>query len=108
QLLETFIFTRGPLKDVYDEVLKAPIPEALLDPLLPPVPPPAPRRRRGLGSLIDIVFGSPARTAFAFAAVCAVVLAAWLLLSRPAGYDIATFGERGNVASPQLKRVLEN
>ncbi len=107
QLLETFIFTRDRLKDVYDEVLELPPPEPLLTRLLPPVPPPAPRRRRGLGSLIDIVFGSPARTAFAFAAMSAAVLAAWLLLSRSAGHDFATFGERGNVASSQLKRVLE-
>jgi len=107
QLLETFIFTRDRLKDVYDEVLELPPPEPLLARLLPPVPAPAPRRRRGLGTLIDTWFGTPARTAFALAAVCAVVLAAWLLLSQPAGYDLATFGERGNVASPQLKRVLD-
>jgi hypothetical protein len=107
QLLEIFIFTRGPLKDAYDEVLKAPIPEALLDVLLPPVPPPAPRRRRGLVTLIDTWFGSPARTAFALASVCAVVLAAWLLLSRAAGYDFATFGERGYVASSELQLVLD-
>ena len=36
-----------------------------------------------------------------------VVLAAWLLLSRPAGYDFATFGERGFVASPELQRALD-
>ena len=107
QLLETFIFTRGPLKDVYDEVLNAPIPDTLLDIVVPPVPPPAPRRRRGLGTLIDTWFGSPARTAFALAAVCAVVLAAWLLLSRPGGYDFATFGDRGFVASPELQRALD-
>jgi hypothetical protein len=106
QLLELFIFTRGPLKDVYDEVLKAPIPEALLDPLLPRVAPPAPRRGK-LGVFIDTWFGCPARTAFALAAMSAVVLAAWLLLSRPAGYDFATFGERGFVASPELQRALD-
>ena len=106
QLLEIFIFTRGPLRDVYDEVLKAPTPEPLLALLLPPVPPPAPQRGK-LGVLIDTWFGSPARTAFAFAAVSAVVAAAWLLLSRPAGYDFATFSERGFVASPALQRALD-
>jgi len=107
QLLETFIFTRDRLKDVYDEVLELPPHEPLLTRLLPPVPAPAPRRRRGLGILIDTWFGSPARTAFAFAAVSAVVLAAWLLLNRPTGYDFATFGERGFVASPALQRALD-
>ena len=106
QLLESFIFTRDPLADVYDEVLKAPIPEPLLRLLRPPVPPPAPRRGK-LGTLIDTVFGSPARTAFALAAMSAVVLAAWLLLSRPVGHDFATLGERGHVASPPLHQVLE-
>jgi hypothetical protein len=107
QLLETFIFTRDRLKDVYDEVLELPPHEPLLTRLLPPVPPPAPRRRRGLGTLIDTWFGSPARTAFALAAVSAVVLAAWLLLIRPVGYDFATFGEKGFVASPELQRALD-
>jgi hypothetical protein len=106
QLLETFIFTRGPLKDAYDEVMEAPIPEALLALLLPPEPPPAPRRGK-VGTFLDTWFGSPARTAFALAAMSAVVLAAWLLLSRPVGNDFATFGERGYVASSPLHQVLE-
>ncbi len=112
QLLETFIFTRGQLPDVYDEVLDAPIPETLLRLLVPPppVPPPPPRRRR-LGILRDIFLGSGAggfrRTAFALAAVSAIVGAAWLLPGRSAGYDFATFSEKGFVASPALQQALE-
>ena len=106
QVLESFLFTRGPLKDVYDEVLNAPIPDPPLRLLRPPVPPPPPPRGK-LGTLIDTVFGSPARTAFALAAMSAVVFAAWLLLSRPVAHDLATFGERGFVASSALQRLLD-
>ncbi len=109
QLLESFLFTRGPLKDVYDEVLNAPVPDPPLRLLRPPVPPPPPPRRRGL-DIVRGIFGTPAsgyrRTALAFAAISAAVFAAWLL-SRPVGHDLATFGERGFVASPALQRVLD-
>jgi hypothetical protein len=110
QLLESFLFTRGPLVEAYDEVLDAPVPETLLRPFQPPAQPPAPRRRR-LAFLKDMLFGSPAggfrRTAFALAAISTAVFAAWLLLSRSVGYDFATFGERGFVASPALQRALD-
>ena len=109
QLLESFLFTRGPLVEAYDEVLEAPIPEALLRPFQSPPQPPAPRR--GLLSFLkDILFGPSAgafrRTALALATISAVVLAAWLL-NRPIGYDFARFGERGFVASPSLQRALD-
>ena len=105
-VLESFLFTRGPLKDVYDEVLNAPIPDPPLRLLRPPVPPP---RRHAEGSVPSSTqyLGLPRGRLFAFAAISAVVFAAWLLLSRPVGHDLATFGERGFVASPALQQVLD-
>ena len=108
QLLETFIFTRGPLKDVYDEVLKVAPPRG---PARRSCCRPSRRLRRddveGLVPSSTHGLGLPpgrrlrsrrCARSYWLHGCCSVA---------PAGYDFATFGERGYVASSQLKRVLD-
>src|SRR5262245_52643024 len=76
QLLESFLFTRGPLVDAFDAVLAAPVPARILNVLQP---------RRRQPSFLDWLNSASwpqlrFRTlAFAVAGLTAVTLLAWLM-----------------------------
>ena len=104
QLLESFLFTRGPLVDAYDEVLDAPIPARIRNVLKQP-----PRQSPSLLDWLNPAswprFGFRAPV-FAVAAVAAVVLGAWLT-SYLVRYDFIPPDRQGIVASPVLQKALD-
>jgi hypothetical protein len=99
QLLESFLFTRGPLVEAYDEVLDAPIPARIMKLL---------QRRREPASLrdfINVAFRVRAPV-FAVAALAAVALAAWLM-NYVTRYDFIPPDRQGVAAPTALQQALD-
>jgi hypothetical protein len=103
QLLESFLFTRGPLVEAYDEVLDAPVPARIVNLLRP---------RREPASRLDWLnpaswprfrFRAPV---FAVAALAAVTLVAWLM-NYAARNDFVAPDRQGVAVPSALQRALE-
>ena len=106
--LESYAFTRGALKRVFDEVLTAPLPEKLLAPLREP----APATVTSLSERREAIRRASGWRAAVFSPVGA---AAALLIGVGAGWlaqgamrdDIVRLDDRGLVATASLQRALD-
>ena len=103
QLLESFLFTRGPLVDAFDVVLDAPVPARILNVLQP---------RRQPASFLDwlnpatwpqLRFRTPV---FAVAGLAAVALLAWLM-NYAVRYDFIPPDRQGVAAPSTLQQALD-
>jgi hypothetical protein len=110
QTLEGFLLTRGPLARPFDDVLAAPVPARVQSVLQPPPAAAIPPPRR----LMDRLLARSRVPMLAVAAFCGVLLGGWLVgfVIHPVApasdrYEFVTLGAPGLVASPALRRALE-
>lgn len=103
QLLESFLFTRGPLVEAYDEVLDAPVPARIMNLLRPRPEPPSLLDLLGVGSWHRF---RPRAPVFAVAALAAIALPAWLM-NYVARYDYIPPERQGVAVPPALQQALD-
>ena len=103
QLLESFLFTRGPLVDAFDVVLDAPVPARILNVLQPRPRPPAFLDWLNPATWPQLGFRTPV---FAVAGLAAVALLAWLM-NYAVRYDFIPPDRQGMVAPSTLQQALD-
>jgi hypothetical protein len=103
QLLESFLFTRGPLVEAYDEVLDAPIPARIMKLVQPRREPASFRDLINVASWPRFRVRAPV---FAVAALAAVALAAWLM-NYVTRYEFIPPERQGVAAPPALQQALD-
>jgi len=103
QLLESFLFTRGPLVDAFDVVLDAPVPARILNVLQPRQQPAGFFDWLNPATWPQLRFRTPV---FAVAGLAAVALLAWLM-NYAVRYDFIPPDRQGVAAPSTLQQALD-